>query len=287
MKLTKFILFGLLIGITASSSYSQIRPKIKDIIDEFGQTAYAYFLSANRPGYGADAYVTEKGKVQVTTGISFNDEIFEIPLGLSYGVSKKFELSAGISAYTSSYNFIGDKIGGIGDSYIGAKYRFQESAYFMHSVQGIVKIPTASKQTELGTGRTDFHFGIAEAFYEKNFGYDLSLEMNFLHRRDYPPDRKYPDILRNLVDSLKQVYSYNFETEFVISGGPSYDISDTFSFYAGFSFSRNLKLDYNNTQFYAGFGYLIANRVNFGFGGSFDPSNSSNWIISSILNISL
>ena len=284
MKRLKSILLLFLSFLTVSSSYSQIRPKI---INEFGLTAYAYFLTANRPGYGINAYVTEKGEAELTTEVYFNDEIFEIPLGFSYGIAKNFELSAGISAYSKSYNFIGNSIGGVGDSYICAKYLFQESEHFIHSVQCLVKIPTASKQTELGTGYTDLHFGIAESFYENRFGYDLSLELNLLHRRDYPAARKFPVFVQHTLDSIKQVYNYKYEPELVISGGPSYDISDRFYTYGGVSFSRNMKLKYNSTQLYAGFGYLLSNGVGLGIGGSYDTLERTNWLLSAILNISL
>jgi len=283
LKLKRCIILLFMIFLTVSSS-SQIRP---EIINQFGLTAYAYFLTANRPGYGVDAYVTEKGKTDITVEASFNDEIFEMPIAISYGAAKNLELSAGISAYTKSYTFLGDLVGGLGDSYIGAKYKFQESGHFIHSLQAILKIPTASRQTELGTGHIDMHFGLAQSFAEKKFGYDLSFEFNLLHRKDYPTARKFPVFVQHTIDSIKQVYKYTYEPEIVISGGPSYDISDNIYMYGGVSFSRNMKLDYNNTQIYAGFGYAVSQHIGLGLGASYDTYDRTNWLLSTILIISL
>lgn len=285
MKLFKLVLILILLLFANQVSFSQNR--IREIIDLFGQTAYAYFLSASRPAYGVSAYVTEKGKLEISTGIAFNDEIFEVPFGLSYGLARNLELSTGISAYTQTYKFSGEKVGGVGDSYFAAKFKFQESENFIHAIQGLIKIPTASKEQQLGTGRADFYFGIAQAFYKKRFGYDLSVELNLLHRRDYPQTRQYLPYFENIIDSLKKAYNYNYETEFVVSGGPSYDISDNFSAYTGVSFSRNLKLDYNSTQIYGGFGILASNNVILGVGVSYGLDKTGSWLISSNFIISL
>ncbi|MCI0717273.1 MAG: hypothetical protein L0Y77_13345 [Chlorobi bacterium] len=285
MKQSKIVIILVLLLSATGSSYSQKR--VQEIIDFFGRTAYAYFLSANRPAYGINAYVTEKGRLELSSGVSFNDEIFEIPFGISYGVSRNFEFSTGISAYTQSYKFSGEKVGGLGDSYLASKFKFQESENFIHAVQGLIKIPTASKDKQLGTGRVDFYFGLAQGFYSNRFGYDLSAELNFLHRRDYPQTRQYLQYFENIIDSLKKAYNYTYETELVISGGPSYDFSDNFSVYTGVSFSRNFKLDYNSTQIYGGFGFLASNNVILGLGASYGLDKAGSWLISSNFIISL
>jgi hypothetical protein len=261
--------------------------RFRDIINVFGRTAYAYFLSANRPSYGVNAYITEKGRMEISSGISFNDEFTDIPLDFGYGAANNLEIAAGISIFTQSYKFTGEKTGGLGDSYLSAKLKFQESEKFMHSVQALVKIPTASKQQQLGTGKTDFHFGIAQAFYSNRFGYDISAELNFLRRRDFPQTRLIIEYFGNIVDSIKKAYDYSYETEFVISGGPSLDFSDNLSAYTGVSFSRNFRLDYNSSQIYGGFGFLASNNVILGLGASYGLDKTGSWLISSNFIISL
>src|SRR5213593_3737489 len=90
-------------------SFCQIRPDIHKILAELGNNAQAYFLSANRPSYGVSAYTTPKHKVEMELSLSANDEIFELPLSISYGISENTEVFTGISLYTRSYDFRGNK----------------------------------------------------------------------------------------------------------------------------------------------------------------------------------
>ena len=282
MKIRKIILVILaVITVNGSIEAQGGGNRTKRLIDLLGKTAYSYFLSANRPGFGVDAYLTDKGRVFLSTGFSYSDGSIDIPFGVSYGISKKVEVSAGISPYTQSYSFIGDEINGVGDAYFGLKFKIQESDYFMHALQTMVKIPTASKQTELGTGKFDFHIGLAEGFYYNRFGYDVSVEVNMLRRRDYPTSRKYPVILQNIIESVKADYDYKYEPELVLAAGPSYQIGDKVSVYAGFSFSRNTRLNYNTSVLYGGFGVLLSDNSGFSAGGTYNPGELQTWSISS------
>ena len=87
---------AVLMLLISNLSYSQIRPDIKEILAEFGNNAKAYFLSANRPSYGVSAYTTSKHKYEVDLSLSVNNEIFDAPLSVSYGVAKNIELFTGI-----------------------------------------------------------------------------------------------------------------------------------------------------------------------------------------------
>jgi hypothetical protein len=191
------------------------------------------------------------------------------------------EINAGISPFTESYTFTGVKTSGVGDSYLGAKFKIQESEMFSHAFQSLVKIPTAGKQDELGTGKVDFHFGVAEAFYYKKFGYDIGIELNFLQRRDLPTARRYFEYFQNTIDSIKMAYDYRFEPEFVVSGGPSYQFNRYFAVYSGFTFSRNLKLDYNSSGIYGGFGFSFSEASGAGLGASYGIGDIKIWSISS------
>lgn len=264
-----------------NDSIAQNGGRIRSLLELFGKTAYAYFLSANRPGFGTDAYLTERGKVFLSTGVNYSDGSIDVPFGISYGVSNRLEISAGISPYTQTYSFAGIKSGGVGDSYFGVKFKVQESDMFQHAFQTMVKIPTASKQNEIGTGKVDFHFGAAQAFYFKKFGYDIGLELNFLQRRDLPTARKYFDYFRSAIDSISKAYDYRFEPEVAFSIGPSYQFSNLFSVYSGFWFSRNLKLDYNASALYGGLGFSLSENSGLGLGASYSTDDLKSWSISS------
>jgi hypothetical protein len=282
-KNCKLPYFLIIFVLFSSITFSQGK-RIDNLLSIYGQTAYSYLLSANRPGYGVDAFTTEKGKTFISLGVSYGDEIIDVPVSVSYGISNKLELSAGISPYTESYNFLGNKITGVGDSYIGAKYSFGESEHFIYAIQGLVKLPTASSSKELGTGKVDLLFGIAQGFVTGNFGYDLSFEFNLLKRRDFPNSRKYSIIIQRQIDSLKSSYDYQYEPEIIISGGPSYDISNKVSIYAGFSFARNTRLNYNSESIYGGLGFVLSKKTGVSFGGSYGLEEAGTWGISGGLN---
>lgn len=278
-----FLFILVLLFLSDTASFSQ---KIKGnrLLDQFGRTAYSYLLSANRPGYGADAFTLEKGKTSLSLGVSYSDEVIDVPVSLSYGVTDNFELSAGISPYTESYNFLGSKINGMGDSYFGLKFSFLETDYFIHAFQSIIKIPTASSSKELGTGKADLYFAIAQGFVSGRFGYDLSFEVNLLQRRDFPTGKKYPTAIQQQIDSAMASYDYRFEPEIVISGGPSVDISKRVSAYTGISFSRNTRLNYNTTGIYGGMGIMLSKKTSFSVGGSYGLEEAGTWGVSGGLN---
>jgi len=267
-----------------SNSYSQIRPNIQEILNEFGNLARGYFLSANRPSYGVDAYTIPEKKAVISLSLSGNNEILDVPFSVAYGIAKNTEVFTGITIYTTTYNFSGEKIAGLGDANFGVKYKFQESEMFSHAAQLLLKLPTANSGNQLGTGHVDFHLGVAQGFFRNIWGYELSIEVNFLRRRDYPSGMKrMPLEFLQSLDSIKKVYDYKYETELVISGGPALELSDKFGLYAGFSFSRNLKLKYNLSQVYAGIGYSPSDELDIGLGTSFGILNTFSWLLSAAI----
>lgn len=287
LKTIRLILASVLFFAAIADLHSQNPKQVRGLIDLYGQTAYSYFLSANRPGFGVDAYTTEKGKYSFSAGLSYSEETIEIPISVNYGITDRIEVFAGAFPYTESYNFSGAKISGFGDSFLGLKYLFHESDYFSHAIQGAIKLPTASSQTELGTGKVDLGFGIAQAFYKGKFGYDLSFEINLLQRRDIPTQRKYTVFLQSAIDSINSIYDYKFEPELIVSFGPSYQFTDRFSAYAGASFSRNTRLNYNSKSLYGGIGIMINKKIGVSLGGSFTLDEYFSWGVSSGFNITL
>jgi len=278
--LKKIILFILVFEFTFNFASSQPRPYINQIVSQINSYAVAYLISANRPSYGISPYLTPKGYLYTGAGVYFNKDIYDIQFDLGYGVSNKVELSLGMTAYLKSYNFTGEAIRGFGDSYIGFKYRFHESNYFSHAFQTIVKIPTASKSRELGTGKADLYFGLAEGFGYKNFGYDLSIECNLLARRDFPPlNMIIPAILKEKIDSLKKVYNYKYEPEIAFTFSPSYSFSDNVYCYTGYNFTRNTRLNFNTSSVLGGIGFAIGEVISFSLGGSFGLKDDSGWLV--------
>lgn len=260
---------------------SQPRPYINELIKKSGSFSTAYLLSANRPSYGISSYLTPKKNMSIGAGFYFNKDIYEFSLDLSYGISSRVEISGGFSPYLKSYNFLGETVKGIGDANAGIKFRFQESYYFDHAFQTIIKIPTASKTSELGTGKADYFFGLVQGFGYKNFGYDLSIEFNILSRKDFPAaGRRMPGIIKEVIDSLKQIYNYSYEPEISFSLSPYYSLSNNFYIYTGYNFTRNTRLNFNTSSLLGGFGFSAGKTIGFSIGASYGLTDNSGWLLS-------
>jgi hypothetical protein len=244
------------------STFAQRGPNPKNLLDQLGRNANSYFLSANRPSYDISAYIVDKKTFELSIDPSFGSGTSELPLTFSYGLSNRVQLFAGIDVYDQTFRFDGRKASGFGDANIGFTYKFQSSKKFTHVFQILVKIPTASATEQVGTGHPDYHFGIAEGFTSGKFGYELSLELGMLHRRDLPavlhPNGVYT---QGLLDSIKAYYDYNFEPEIKASFTPTIYFSESFLAYTGLEFSRNTKLNYNSGDFYLGLGYLPSELI--------------------------
>jgi hypothetical protein len=287
LKIYKFLLPILAVFVLTSNLYSQ-RINVRSLIDAYGQNARIYFLSANRPSFGVSSYTTGRGNIELSTGVSVGQDFLEIPVEITYGISNKVDLFGGINAYTQSYDFDENKISGVGDASIGVRYKFHESDYFSHAVQTIIKIPTASKSNELGTGKIDFHFGLGHSYSANMWGYDASIELNLLRRRDFPgtgPD--VPLILRNAIDSIKKTYNYAYEPEIGLSLSPAFYPASNIYIYSGIAFSRNTKLDYNSTSVYGGVGYSPGRIISLSLGTSYGLEDGGTWLVSFGLNISI
>jgi len=280
MNFAHRLLIAILLTLVLSSNIFSQRIRGNRLLEVLGQTAYSYLLNANRPGYGVDAFTMERGKTNLSIGLSYSDEVIDIPVSVNYGLTDDLELSAGLSPYTESYNFQGNKVNGFGDSYLGVKYSFLETDYFIHGIQAVVKLPTASRNSELGTGKADVYLGLAQGYVNGNFGYDLSFEFNILQRRDFPNTKKYPAVIQNQIDSAKSSYDYSIEPEIVISGGPSFNISKNVSTYIGFSFSRNTRLNYNSQSLYCGAGLMLSKKTGLFLGGSYGLEEAGTWGVS-------
>ncbi len=277
----------LLLLVCSGVSYSQMIHIGKKITDALGYTAKSYLLSANRPSFSINADLTPKRKVSIDLGAAFNNDFIEFPVDMEYGISNSVNLIAGIPLFTQTYKFNGDKAGGVGDAHLGLKFKLQESDYFIHVFQFAIKIPTASTSEELGTGKTDYHLGLAEGFYSGRFSYEIGAEINLLGRRDFPDRQFNIRLLQNAIDSLKKNYDYKFEPELVLSISPAFDIGQKLTVYTGTAYTNNLKLNYETMQLFAGFGYLFSDNVSLTIGSSFEIINGPGWLASAGINFIL
>lgn len=269
-------------------SYSQGKGRKRNLTSELGYTARSYLLSANRTSYSISAYMTEKKKFDLYLGLSFDDEYVEFPVYLDYGLSNRVNVFGAIPIYTQAYNFRGDKVEGIGDMQLGVKFRLQESYNFIHAFQVAVKVPTASSATQLGTGKVDFHFGLAQGFYSDGFGYEITGELNLLNKRDFTNTPNITSLLSNsAIDSLEHDYNYDFEPEMVLSLSPFIDVSRNTVIYGGVVYSRNFKLDYDTGQLFMGLGYYITDEASVNAGVSFGFLNEPSWLFSAGINLIL
>jgi hypothetical protein len=241
------------------------------LLELYGTTAHSYLLSATRPSVSVSPYTSGKHSSSIDISLSYGEEIFDIPVSYTYGISDKLDVFAELTPLAQTYNFRGGKVTGFGDIIAGLRYQFQNSNYFAHAIQGAFKIPTANEKNELGTGLVDLYFGIAQGFSYKKFGYEVSAEMNFLKRRNLPQTKfNNVQIIKQVIDSINAVYDFKYEPELVISGGPSYDFSERFSVFTGAAFSRNIKLDYNTLSLYSGIGMLISESAGWNVSASFE-----------------
>lgn len=270
-----------------NDAYSQ-RKNIKKLLEAYGQNAQVYFLAANRPSYGVSSYTLGKGNLELASGISIGEDFYEVPVDITYGLSNQFDIFGGVNALTHTYDFEENTVSGLGDSRIGLRYKFHESEYFSHAFQTAVKIPTASSENDLGTGKVDIHFGLGHSYSSNNWGYDASIELNMLHRKDMPTtDPKVPKVIRDAIDSIKKVYDYTYEPEIGFSISPAYYPLSNMYVYTGLSYSRNTKLEYNTTSVYAGVGYAPNNIFSLSAGVSNGLEEGGSWLVSLGLTINL
>lgn len=287
MKIYQYLL-PILISLSLTSNLYSQRINIKALIEAYGQNSLIYFLSANRPYFGVSSYTTGKGNIELSTGASIGADFLEIPVDITYGISNRIDIFGGINAYTQSYDFDENKISGLGDAGIGVRYKFHESDYFSHAVQTIIKIPTASKSKELGTGKVDFHFGLGHSYSANIWGYDASVELSLLRRRDFPgTGPNVPPIIRNAIDSIIKTYNYTYEPEIGVSISPAYYPLSNLYIYTGIAFSRNTKLDYNSTSIYGGAGYAPNKIISLSLGTSYGLEDGGSWLVYLGLNISI
>lgn len=290
MNKYRYLLLLIFTLVTVNTSFGQSGLSVIKIRELLGNTAKAYLLSATRPGYIVDPYTNEANQFGMDISANISNSIFELPVYLTYGITDRIEIWSNFPVYTQSYNFNGNKIGGLGDVTMGIKYKFQQSALLTHSLQTGIKIPTANPNKDLGTGLVDFHSAIAQGIEFKNFSNSFYVELDYLKRRSAPQiDLKLPEkIKENIIDSLQRVFNYKYEAQLTLLLNPGYFIvKDKFEIYSGICFTRNYRLDFNTSSAFLGFDYIPGKHFSIDICSYYGIKNLDKFIFSGGITYSL
>ena len=126
-----------------------------------------------------------KGQFEVGTGIEFqySKEGTEtaLPMGIEYGISKKFTLLVEPVAFTNIHNKIGRSATDIGDLEITLFCQLMKESKALPaiSISAEVKLPTA-KNSLIGTGKTDYTPFIIASKTTGKFFSSMNLSYTFL-----------------------------------------------------------------------------------------------------------
>ena len=133
--------------------------------------------AAQRPARSSNASTTAAGYMELEAGIAVDENAFDSPLRLKFGLTSIWE------AYLDLSPIVRDDVDGVtktgfGDTRIGAKVRFFESTEGDAAIEAFVKIPTASEERGLGTGDTDagFRFIASRSWGRNEFDFNLGGE---------------------------------------------------------------------------------------------------------------
>jgi hypothetical protein len=143
-----------------------------------------------RPSFTTNAFTTYPGAFETESGVSSSDESLNTTVKIKYGAGLNLEIFVAFTPYlrlynpdTLGYEWIKKGVGeGIGDTYVGARYRFWTNFYEekMLAVQLHAKIPTAKKIVwiptgGLGTGETDFTGFLIFTNTKEKYQFDMNL----------------------------------------------------------------------------------------------------------------
>ncbi len=225
--------------------------------------AKEYLLNASRPEYDVNTDLLSAKEMTANISFSGNSDYTTFSVDADYGLSRSFFISAGLDVFNSQYNLKDVRKSGIGDGFISLGYHKDVSDNFSLVGQIIAKIPLATTKNNLGTGKPDLHLGAAQISNFGSFGLETSVLLGLLSRLDFPAlnDSAVFTPVQRAIDSLKGAYDYNIEPAITIDISPSINLSDNFSIYAGMSFNRNMRLNYNTASGYAGLNYNVSDAI--------------------------
>lgn len=121
------------------------------------------YISPVRPTVSDSAEIQKKGVLQIEFGGDFDFRAPEFrnkqsaPLGVYYAVNKRLRLDFEIDAVTSEKDLTGMRETGVGDTHLGFKAIARDKPKERLAVAFVysVKLPTASEEENLGTGKID------------------------------------------------------------------------------------------------------------------------------------
>ena len=237
--------------------------------------AEEYLLNAQRPEYeiSANSLTPE----ELSAGISYtgNSDFSTLNLDGSYTLNKNLLLGAGLDLFNSQYNLRDVKKSGIGDGYVSLSYTYQKTEDLIYSGGIMAKIPIATKKNDLGTGKPDIHFGLANYFNTGSISFQSSVTLGLLSKQDFPnaADSTATPQIQRAIDSLKSAYDYNIEPAITFNFSPEIDLNENVALYCGLSFTRNMRLNYNSSVAYFGLNVTPANAISFTAGYTAGISN--------------
>ncbi len=200
-----------------------------------------------RPSIATSTFTTYPGSFELESGFSLTDKLLDIQSVLKYGAGLKFEMFLMFSPYVLDTDL---KSSGIGDVYVGGRYRFWMNFYEDKSiaVQAWAKLPAAPTTRSWSSGEADFQgMLIYTAVYEK-YVIDINLGLTAYgrpHGVEGPDNEPFATIcytanLTNKFSILAEVHNYKqkrpSQNVSVGLAGFSYAFKPTIVFDAGYSF---------------------------------------------------
>jgi hypothetical protein len=188
-----------------------------------------------RPSKSDNAYTTAPGYLELETGWSHDEGVDAAEVLLKLGLSARTEISFGLRPWVSSDQPTGTETG-LGDTLLGAKFRFFESREGEAAFSASIKIPTADDDKGLGTGDTDVGFRfIASRDWGRNH-WDLNLGGDFAGVPDSSDNEARWTAILTWSQTLRERYSYY--GEIFLQHLPAFD-EDTITADAGISYALN------------------------------------------------
>lgn len=216
----------------------------------FSQILEKKQATPQRPSIATSTFTTYPGSFELETGMSFTERYLENQFTIKYGAGLNFEAFLMFSPYVRDTDLKSD---GIGDVYVGGRYRFWMNFYEDKSIalQLWGKLPAQKANRSWASGELDFQgMLIYTAVYPK-YTIDVNLGLTMYtrpHGRGNPIDEPFATLcwtgnITNKFSVLAEVHGY-IEKEpkrnvGIALAGFSYAITPGFVVDTGVSWSIN------------------------------------------------
>jgi len=255
-----------------SSSLSAQNPVDRHrILFLLNNVAEAYLLNATRPYIEIETDLPTKNKYVIDLYPSGGDGYADLPAYAQFGLTDRLSLVGSVHFYNTAYSLTGTKSTGLGDSYVGVSYNVQKSDLMQNYLQMSVKIPTADQTVpNLGTGKFDYDIGVGQSLTYKKFSYDLSGDVDFMKRADFPPINlnTLPKPVVDGINILRKNFQYEYEQQLTLVMEPTYEFTDALKIEGGIAGISNLKLNFSTGFYYGDLNYSFTSKLDAYVGGS-------------------